>query len=89
LIPRKRRFVLTRIEYSARPGQLDVPHGFLSVSWRRRELLALDSRTANPVGEWTGELVVEPGEESDLIVSASFVHSARVVLHGRFEPLAR
>jgi RNA polymerase sigma-70 factor (ECF subfamily) len=87
LIPPGQRFVITRIEYSARTLVGMNPRGSLVVRMREHRPIDLQLREETLHGEWTGELVVESGQENRLEVVADYAAAARVVLSGRFEPL--
>lgn len=89
LIPAGHRMVVTRVEYEVMPGAQAGYEGLLSVDLYDRPLLRIDMAAQPSVGVWDGEAALECGEEHELVVSATYVTSARVVLHGRFEPLAR
>ncbi len=88
-IPPGQRFVIARIEYWARTFGGMNPNGSLVVRMREQRPVELQLGKETLHGEWTGELVVESGEEHLLQVVAGYAATARVVLSGRFEPLAR
>jgi RNA polymerase sigma-70 factor (ECF subfamily) len=89
LVPPGQRFVITRIEYSARTLGGMNPRGSLIVCMREERAVDLKLEKETLHGEWTGELAVDSGEEHLLQVVAEYAGAARVVLSGRFEPLER
>jgi RNA polymerase sigma-70 factor (ECF subfamily) len=89
LIPLDQRFVVTRIEYSARTLGGMNPNGSLVVRMRNDPIVDLKLDDPTLRGEWTGEFAVESGQESKLEIVADYAAAAHVVLSGRFEPLER